>query len=77
MTESPAFKPLTLLVVSTVAMLLSEDDHVPWAVVLLSCVVEPTHILVMPVIAATAGNGISVIFMDAVLEQNDEVTVTL
>ncbi len=71
MAEPSVLTLLTLPVVSTEAILLSDDDHTPCTVASLSCVVDPAHILVVPVIVATTGNAIIVMGCVTVVWQPD------
>ena len=57
----PDDTPLTIPVEPTVATDVVPLVQVPPVVVLLSVVVEPAHTLIVPVIADTVGNGLTVI----------------
>ena len=59
----PAEIPVTIPFASTIATLLSLDDHVPPVVADANCVVPFAHTFVAPVIAATIGNGLTVTFV--------------
>jgi len=60
--DVPVAAPVTVPVEPTVATTVLLLLHVPPVVVLLSDVVAPWHTLIVPVIAATVGNGLAVTF---------------
>jgi hypothetical protein len=57
----PAFRPVTIPELETVAMKLFVLVHVPLIVELVKLIVPPSHTLFAPVIAATAGMVLVVI----------------
>jgi hypothetical protein len=60
MVTLPAATPVTTPVLDIVAFVSSLELHVPPAVALLNVVVEPAHTVVVPVIPATVGLGLTV-----------------
>ena len=56
--DVPALTPVTVpVMLLTVATDASEDVQTPPAVVLVNVVVDPTHVFVVPSIAASVGNA--------------------
>ena len=71
----PAVTAVTRPEASTVATPGEALDHMPPGVISASCVVDPWHIAVVPVIGATTGGSLTVTFLVAALVQLPEVTV--
>jgi hypothetical protein len=59
--EVPALTPVTTPVDAlTVATAVADEVHTPPEVVLVNVVVEPTHVLAVPPIEASVGDGFTV-----------------
>lgn len=69
MATVPETTPVTTPVDETVAIAELLEDHVPFGVVLLNVIVEPTHNDDAPVIAAIVGNGLTVTVVVTALVQ--------
>ena len=74
----PEATPVTTPVLaSTVATPVLLDVHTPPVVALLNAVVEPTHTSVVPLIAATTGNGVTFMVVTALAEEQPFALVTV
>ena len=78
MTDVPAVTPVTRPVEAfTVATPVVPLVQVPWPVTSANWVVEPTHTVAVPVIAATVGKAFTVLVIPELVAKQPEALVTI